>query len=345
MKIKKIRNILFTIMLLLILSSCVDFSNEPIIPPPLPTPEPTPVPVQEIVPTAGGTLQLSMRPPQTFNPLLNEDATVARVLQLIHEPLITFDEELRPVPHLASLEFAFNGASVVVTIREDAFWSDGSPVTAADMIFSLNTLRGAPNSVVYKNNIANFAGWEAISDNAVRVTFRTINGGSAYAFNFPIIPNRATPIGSGPFMIDYYNSTEIQMALIHNPYTFRTRPYIESVQAMIIPSRETDIHAFDRGLIDIYLAEVAAWARHHSIKPVRFSQQQSMLYDFIGFNFARSIPSQPQFRQAIAHALNVESMVSDVFLTHAIAANSPIHPNSWLHEPNIPIYEYNMDTA
>ncbi|MCL2400918.1 MAG: ABC transporter substrate-binding protein, partial [Defluviitaleaceae bacterium] len=41
----------------------------------------------------------------------------------------------------------------------------------------------------------------------------------------------------------------------------------------------------------------------------------------------------------------VESMVSDVFLTHAIAANSPIHPNSWLHEPNIPIYEYNMDTA
>ena len=347
MMMKKATTLLLTILLISILSSCADMDSDTVTPPP-PTPEPTIAPVMPIVPISGGTLQLSMRPPQTLNPLLNEDATVARVLQLIYEPMITFDEELRPVPHLVDLEFAFNSASVDVTIREDARWSDGSPITADDLVFSLNTLRGAPASVIYKDNIANFSSWQVVSENVVRIVFRTINGGSAYKFNFPIIPNRAStayPMGSGPFMFDPYNTTETKVFLVHNPYTFRTSPYIESVQVMIIPARETDIHAFDRGLTDIYLAEVAAWARHHSIKPVRFTQQQSMLYDFIGFNFARAIPAQPQFRQVVAHSLNIESIVSNVFLTHAVVTNSPVHPNSWLHETNIPIYEFNMDTA
>jgi len=70
-----------------------------------------------------------------------------------------------------------------------------------------------------------------------------------------------------------------------------------------------------------------------------------MNYEFIGFNFARKIPQMDYFRQAVAHAIDVESIIADVFLTHAMVARSPIHPSSWMYEPDVPIYTYDIDIA
>jgi peptide/nickel transport system substrate-binding protein len=353
--------IFIVLIFILLLAGCRDAMNGPDTPlPPLAQlyftepPEQFYAPViQELSapqPRTGGTLNLSMRAPATLNPLLNEDATVARVLQLMFEPLIAFDDELRPVPHLASLEFAFNGASVVATIQNGARWSDGSPITSDDLIFSIETLRNAGENAVYRRNVENFAQMEALDERSVRITFSTITGGAAYLFNFPIIPrhhfqqdiNSLSPAGSGPFM---FNSFTESLSLVRNPYSFRGRPNIQDVYVIITSDAETDLHAFDRGLADIYLSEVPAWARHHSVKPVRSAEHFAMHYEFIGFNFARPLPSMHQFRRAVAHALNVEEYIPDVFLTHAMAARSPIHPASWLYEPDVFIYEYDLDAA
>ena len=355
--------LLAALLLLFILSACAGFDTYIVPPQVLPNPSPSPTPdfveVEELVdetplgPDFGGTLRLTMRAPRTLNPLLNEDATVAHVLQIMFEPLIFIDDEMRPIPHLASLEFAFTGASVVVTIREDAYWSDGTPVSARDIIFSLNTLRNAPAGAIYRQNVANFAHFEAISDRSVRIVFDTISGGSAYLFNFPIIPRHhfeaTSPsdfavIGNGPFMFESYTNIEA-LTLVQNPYSFRSRPYINDVHVLITNDSETDRHAFDRGLVDIYLTSVAEWSRHHSVKPVQFAEYLTMQYEFIGFNFARQLPRVPEFREAVAYALDVETMVESVFLTHAMAAKSPIHPASSLYYEDTLRRVQDMDRA
>ena len=344
-----------TLLVLIILSGCMDVIEPQISRLPDPSPiqpqarqEPEPEPEPEIItPRFGGALRLSMRSQQHFNPLLNEDVTVARALQLLFEPLITFDDELRFRPNLATLEFAFNGASVVVTIREDALWSDGSPITSDDLIFSVETLRNAPPGAIYRHNIENFDALEILDERTVRITFRTIMGGAAYLFNFPIIPrhgNNMAPIGSGPFMFESYINSE-SVTFVRNPYTFRSRPYIEEVHILITSDDETDLHAFDRGLVDIFLAEVPAWHRHHSVKPVRFAEHLAMHYEFIGFNFAHELPGTLEFRQAIAHAINVDNLISNVFLAHAMPARTAIHPASWLYTPSAPVYVHNIEMA
>ena len=340
------------LMLMILLAGCMDMIDEPaVVPPPAPAPSPMPEPEPEQDqpgPSYGGALRLSMRAPLTLNPLLNEDATVARVLQLMFEPLVTLNEELLPVPHLATLEFAFNGASVVVTIREDAYWSNGYPITAYDLVFSIDALRRAPENAIYSRNVENFASHEILSERSAKITFGTISGGAAYLFNFPIIPRHGfddmAPISSGPFMFEVYAAME-ELTLVRNPYTFRGRPYIEEVHVMITSDSETDRHAFDRGLVDIYLIDVPEWSRHRSLKPVRFAEHLAMYYEFIGFNFSRELPRVAYFRQAIAHALNVEEMITDIFLAHAMAARSPIHPASWLYDPDVPIYTYDINRA
>ena len=355
--------LLTAFLLLFILSACANYETYTVPSQVLPNFNPAPTPgfiaLEEIadeVPTGpnfGGTLRLTMRAPRTLNPLLNEDATVARILQLMFEPLILIDEEMRPIPHLASLEFAFTGASVVVTIREDAYWSDGTPISARDIIFSLNTLRNAPSGAIYRQNVSNFAHFEAISDRSVRIVFDSISGGSAYLFNFPIIPRHhfeaTSPsdfavIGNGPFMFDSYTNIEA-LALVQNPYSFRNRPYINDVHVLITNDSQTDRHAFDRGLVDIYLASVAEWSRHHSVKPVQFAEYLTMQYEFIGFKFARQLPRIQEFREAIALSLDIESMVESVFLIHATVAKAPIHPVSSLYYQETPIRAQDMAQA
>ena len=311
----------------------------------------TPLYMPELLPPPepqyGGTLRLSMRTPQTLNPLLNQDATVARVLQLLFEPLVMLDDELRPVPHLASLDFALDGSSVIVTIRGDAFWNDGSPVIARDLVHSLNILRGAPAGAIYRNRIENIFYYEAIDERSVRVYFTSPQGGAAYMFNFPIIPSSyfdpMAPMGNGPYMFSNYTPGE-SVQLIRNPFTFRS-PFIGQVDVMITRDALTDLYAFDRGLVDVYQAEMMEWSRHRSIKPVEFSIYAAMSYEFIGFNFARALPRQPEFRQAIAHSLDIDRILGDAFLTHAVRTTTPIHPHSWLHEPNTHVFEFDMERA
>ena len=348
---KKSMKIAITAILLLILTGCFgEVPLEDTVPVqreetamPLYMPEPSPPPV----PQYGGALRLSMRTPLTLNPLLNQDATVARVLQLLFEPLVILDEELRPIPHLATLDFAQDGTSVVVTIRGDAFWNDGSPVTAQDLVHSLNILRGAPANAIYRNRIENIFYYTAIDERAVRVYFTSPRGGSAYMFNFPIIPSGhfdpMAPTGNGPYMFSNYLPGE-SMQLIRNPFTFRS-PFIGQVDVMITRDAQTDLYAFDRGLVDVYQAEMMEWSRHRSIKPVDFSIYAAMSYEFIGFNFARALPSLPEFRQAIAHSLDIDQILADAFLTHAVRASTPIHPHSWLHEPHTRVFDFDMERA
>ena len=343
-------------LLTLLLTACVDFAADPLSPAlPVPVVEVEEEPLIEPAPVRaefGGVLRLAMRAPVTLNPLLNEDVTVARVLQLVYEPLIIFDEELRPVPHLASLEFNFHGTSVVVSLRPDARWSDGVPVSADDLIFSIETLQNAPEGAIYRSNVESFALVEALDERSVRITFDTVTGGAAYLFNFPIIPQHHFSLdpmsyeapGNGPYTFESFTPSE-SLSLMHNMYSFRRPSNIVRVKALITVDAETDRHAFDRGLTDIYLAEVPEWARHHSVKPVSFFEHPAMHFDFIGFNFSRSIPQMPQFRQAIAHSLDVEQLIGDVFLTHAIPTRTPIHPASWLHEPEAPQFDHEPSTA
>jgi len=217
------------------------------------------------------------------------------------------------------------------------------------LVFSINTLRQAPPRAIYRSNIENFGSVHILNERSVHIDFVNIRGGAAYNFNFPVIPRHhfdgaanVNPPGNGPFVL--YSKQAEAMYLRQNPRSFRI-PNIEEVRVFFTNDRETDLHAFDRGLVDIYLSEVPDFARHRRANPVRFAEMPNMRYDFLGFNFLRSLPSNRDFRMAIAHSFDVNEIVPRVFLTHALPANSPIHPASFLHDNSIATIAYDIDEA
>ena len=294
-----------------------------------------------------GILRLPMRNPLTLNPLLNEDATVAPILRLIFEPLVIFDQNLRPTGHLAHVELSSDFTRATLTIRDDAIWSDGMPVTSNDLIFSIEVLRLAPETVIYKRNVENIARVDRIDAKTVQITFERASVTASYALNFPIIPEHhfrghinarsprnREPIGNGQYKLESMALMQ-SMTLVRNPYTFRQRPAIEQIEIIFIPDAETKLHAFDQGVVDALRLPFAEWVKHHSVKPVHHEEFPAMYFEFVGFNYRRAIFRNTETRRAVAHAFNADEAMNAVYLHQAVRAVSPIHPYSWMHDGGV----------
>jgi peptide/nickel transport system substrate-binding protein len=346
-------------LMMFLLAGCMDLIQNDPTPTETPSPAPTEQQTEEAQdPAPGGELRIPMRTPKTLNPLLNEDETVDSVLKLLFEPLMVLDENLKPQPNLANFNFAPDGMSVSITLRDGLVWSDGEPIVSEDISFSVDMLRSAPDTVIYKSVISNMTGVYTITDEkTIRIHFLQPFSGSRYQFCFPIIPKHhyegqdspasdanMNPVGSGLYMFSSYPSMK-ELKLTVNPGTYRQKPYITDIEVLIVPDQESEMHSYDQSILDVVSAEIADWGRYRNNQTTNINEYTTSYFDFIGFNFNNEKLKDKRIRQAVAMLVDRDDVIGNIYLTHADKANSPVNPSSWLYEPNTPSYSFDMDKA
>jgi peptide/nickel transport system substrate-binding protein len=171
---------------------------------------------------------------------------------------------------------------------------------------------------------------------------------AGYALNFPVIPAHHSdffqPVSSGAFV--FYEYTPMRsLSLRRNPHNSRNRAQIELVEVLLLPDLETDFHAFDRGLIDVLHLPLSDWARHQGVRSPNYDIFPAMYFEFIGFNYTRSIFRDFITRQGIAHSFNAAEAVQSLYLAHAVRSVTPIHPYSWAANAEILGPTYDPDRA
>lgn len=309
----------------------------------------------------GGRIIVSSRLPKTLNPLLNEDTSVDNILKLIFEPLVILDEDLKPYPNLAnSLEYSENDNSIIVKLKQNIYWTNGDVLTAYDVAFSIDTLkRDASADSIYKENIKNLASnsYQILDNYTIKINFNVSPVHGAYSLMFPIIPNNYynkpqsirkeiefEPVGNGAFkLLEYKNVKGIELE--KNTSYFKGTPIINNIGVLITEDIETDFYAFNQNIIDVISAPLTDWSKYMGIKGVNSFEFLSNNYDFIGFNLQNSNLSNKKIRQSIAHGLNVDEIIKEVYLEHAVKTLVPINPNSWLYETELPWYETDINKA
>ena len=171
----------------------------------------------------GGTLRLfALGGFDTFNIFNIKGDPAVGLLNLFYETLVreTQDDSLTGYGLLAeSIEVAQDLSFVIYHLREEARFSDGSPITADDVVFSMNVLKekGRP---FFAHYYANVSKTEALGDHSVKFHF----SGSAnrelaqIVGQIPILPkaywedkefDQSTldpPITSGPYEIEDFES-------------------------------------------------------------------------------------------------------------------------------------------
>jgi peptide/nickel transport system substrate-binding protein len=166
-------------------------------------------------------------PPVNWNPLAI-GALATGTQGLIYEPLYLYDPIKNSYePWLASSDEAggWKGNTYVMTVRDGVQWSDGQPMTAADVAYSINLARTNPADP-YSPNVATVANATA-SGSTVTVTFKGTPGYPEfedYLWKAPVLPQHiwskiaadkiATdanthPVGTGPMTLDTANTQEV----------------------------------------------------------------------------------------------------------------------------------------
>lgn len=322
------------------------------------TAEANEVTTEALTPVYGGTLKMSMRKPHTLNPLLNEDVTVDRALKLIFEPLFVLDEKQQVTPNLADgYLLSGDGKSVAISIKNDAKWSDGTPVTADDLIFSLDTIKSASAASVYKSALTNVSGYHKESSSTVVVEYSAPYGGCIYNLCFPLIPkhyydgNNTTsspkslkPLGNGLYTFESYRV--VRDMTLKAGENFRGKPYIENVKVTVMSDKQTEIDAFEQGLIDVLEVTPEEYGMFNSKNKFNVTPFSSNRFEFLGFNFNNSALSNKSIRQAIACAVPMDNIIDNIYLGNAVKSITPVNPQSVLYsEEDLPTYSYDLNRA
>jgi peptide/nickel transport system substrate-binding protein len=90
--------------------------------------------------------------PSTFNPILGSDTVSSDVYGWMYPGLVGIDPAtLNVAPNVAgnaaeSWEFDETGTILTVNLRQDITWSDGTPVTADDFLWSFNAVQSGESS-------------------------------------------------------------------------------------------------------------------------------------------------------------------------------------------------------
>lgn len=193
------------------------------------------------------------------------------VTSLVYEPLIMFNAiapTQPPKPWLASsYAWSNGGKTLTFTIPSGRTWSDGKPLTAADVAFTFNLIK--------KDPATNVQGISFTSASAPSPTTAVINfSGPAYTQLFSIakvfiVPKHIwasisnpqkfanpKPVGSGPYLLA--SSTPQEMTFTKNPHYWQAGlPKVQTVRVIDYTAQNAAINALSSGQIDwanLYLA-------------------------------------------------------------------------------------------
>ncbi len=312
-------------------------------------PDDTQIEEEPEVAKQGGSIKIGIRNPKTLNPILNMDKTVDQTLKLVFDTLVDFNENDEVIPNLAK-SWTLSGEGTVIDISLDSNikWHDGTPLTAADVIYSIKSIQEAENSP-YKTNVKNIISYTPTENNSLRIVCKESFGGYENTLYFPIIPAHVgdiatNPIGTGAYMFESMANNK-EMTLKHNPSYFKGSPMIEAIQVLFTPDDESDLYSFDQGLIDVVGTDVIDWEKYAKNKKSNINEYMTLNYDYIGINFNKPVLQDLKMRQALLYATNREYLLEKFYLYHGQVVDVPVSSTSWLYEPESRKYEANVDKA
>lgn len=299
-----------------------------------------------------GELVIATRIPKTFNPLLNTDSDIDQVLKLVYDTLVDINDEIKPVKSIAeSWQVNDIGTSVNIKLRNDVFWHDGQNLTTEDVIYSLDTLRNAQESL-YKKNVKNILSYEVVDKYNLKIVYNKPAGDIPYTLYFPIIPKHyydvktevTEPLGSGKYkFISYEPSKQIKLEL--NEKYFKKAGNIKNIVIKIIQDKTVEEEAFKQNQIDFIYTDKLNMQKYAKDKKSNQFECETLYYDFLGFNLRNNYLNDKRVRQAMAYIIDKKSFLNKYYLGFADIADTPIHPNSWLYLKDMTRYSYDKRRA
>lgn len=263
------------------------------------------------------------------------------LLSLLYEPLFVVNHNFEAEPVLCeSFSVSTDGLVYTFNLKPDVVFWDGTPMTAADVVASIQAAR---MSRFYKIRLQNMLSCTAVDNLSVRVQLMTSYENFALMMDVPIVKQntveRNIPVGSGPYA--YSGEKLARNAAWWNP----DPPPVDVDEIGLFTCNDyyTLRDAFQYGDVDIVCCDPNSPACTGYRCDFEIWEVPTTIMVYLGFNYEAGYFANDTLRRAVTYAVDRESIVSECYNGFAYPSVLPCSPNSDLYDATLAKdYEFNI---
>src|SRR5215813_1309125 len=284
----------------------------------------------------------------TFDPRRSTDTAAERMRQLIFNGLTRKDEKFEPSPDYKTFTFY---------LRPNVKFHNRQALSAADVKYTFDTMlapgfQSAKRADLERDRVT----VETDTANPLKVTLHCENpcpGLANTIVPIGIIPEGTSnqqakrPVGTGPFKFDSYTEDQEVVLTSFNEY-FEGAPSIKRLAVRIIPDNSTRESELTKGSVDLAINadfDPVTVETLQKTSGLKTEVTEGTNITHLGINMQDPILKDRRIRQALAYAIDRDSIIRNVLRGQAFPARSVLPPSQWAYEPNVADYKYDPDRA
>jgi len=294
------------------------------------------------------------RAPGIVNPLFATSMSEARLNELIFEGLFIDDKELRSSPCLAAgIRLAEDRLSMVIDLKQGVQWHDGQPFTAADVEFTIRTLKDARTASPEAGRVAWIDTVEVHGDNSVTLTFTHEEYAPQDKLHFKILPKhkfsgtevkrtdafRNRPVGTGPYRVTSFNSDNSISLSVFDNYHDKTRLREVMMREVSDKNYQSKLLIYEsiEALVRVLPRDLAML---QNSKQVEMYPYQTNSWWYLGFNNRDARLSDQRVRLALNMMIDVEALLAPIgtgdLVSGPFVKSSPFYNHDVRPHPHSP---------
>jgi peptide/nickel transport system substrate-binding protein len=326
----------------------------------------TAVAIADDTPQDGGTLIRRLDiDVVTVNPVIATSRYDRYVDHYLFTPIVYLDRNLQPVPGLAkSWTISDDGLLYRFDLNPKATFSDGTPVLASDVVFTLKKIIDpASNASQVSGSFEHLdlTRTHAVDEHTVEIAFKEPLATQLTRF-IDLMPVPEHVYGKGNFRNDY-NSTAVgsgpyrlvrrdpgkQIILVRRDDYWREKPHIQTIVFKLVTDYGTAWSALKLGEIDETILPADIWLRERAntanAEAIDFQRFYTLSYNYIAWNEHLPLFSDKRVRRALSMCVPLDAIVQDLYHGTARAMSGPFTPDEYAYNPTVPVVRYDPEEA
>lgn len=297
-----------------------------------------------------------LAPPQSLNPILDADQYGTDIDRLLYRTLVTETPDLKITPDLArSWKVSDQGRVYTYTLGDDARWTDRQPVTAQDVVWTLDTFRNPSDGSPAQTQFSDVESVTAKGRNTVVVRlYHAWAPWTSVVAETPILPGHALSqvvgakaivespilnrklITDGPYRLESWqrrSGTVILRASHVDPNVPSTQ--IQTVIFRVIADPSAAMAALRAGDVQVAPVPVESRARLTAVAKASHAQiviTPELAVTWIGFNLEDPLFQNATVREALTLAVNRPAILRRAYDGLGTVPNGPLPPTSWAYD-------------